>query len=388
MEALLIVVAVGALGYAVIVLRAALLSAGRVPVLERLRPREPKRWPKVSVVIPACNEADTIERALESRLREGYPNVEYIVVDDRSTDGTGAIIDAIAERAPRVIALHVKDLPEGWLGKLHAMRVATERATGEFILYSDADVHHEPGTLTRVIAHAEEQGIDHVAVLPSLWSSTFWCDVVMNTFLRQLVTVARIWRVADASSKVAVGGGVFNLVRRSALEKAGGLEPLRLEIADDAALGQMLKWSGAKQAVLNARGFVGLYYYRSVAEAVRGMEKNAFAVLRFSVARAIALASFYLFAELGAVIALAAGGSTARLVAGSALVVLFGAQTALARWLHRPVLPFLLSPIGGLIMTFALLRSTILTLVRGGIDWRGTRYPLALLKRHMRLVLA
>jgi cellulose synthase/poly-beta-1,6-N-acetylglucosamine synthase-like glycosyltransferase len=373
--------------YAIAVASSALGAMRSVPLVSDIAPRPLARWPRVSVVIPACNEGDTIEQALVSRLEEGYPDAEYIVVDDRSTDGTGAIIDRLAARDPRIIALHIEELPDGWLGKVHALHVGVRRATGDFILFSDADIHHEPGTLARIVAHCEEHAIDHVAVLPSIWSSTIALDVFLNSFIRHFVVGARAWKIGDPRSSVSIGGGVFGLVRRSALDRAGGLAPLALEVCDDIALGQMLKQTGARQALLNARGFVGLHFYRSLPEAVRGMEKNAFALMGYSVLRFSIFASLYTFAELGAFALIAGAHGWPCVVAATAAAVLLGTQLAVSRWLGRPLLPSLLAPIGIVTMIFGATRSMVMTLVRGGVVWRGTRYPLSVLRRGRRFVL-
>jgi hypothetical protein len=388
MNALTSLLAVLPLTYAAAVSYSTLRTMRGVPLLERLRPPVPVRWPRVSVIIPACNEAETIGAALEARLGEGYPSAEYIVVDDRSTDGTGSIIDAIAAKDPRVVPVHVTHLPDGWLGKLHAMDVGVRRSTGEWILFSDADIHHEPGTLTRVIAHCEKQRLDHLSVFPWIWSSTFWLDVMLSWFLRFVGTATRAWKVGDPSSRVSFGGGIFNLCRRSALERAGGLEPLRLEIADDGALGQLLKWSGARQGVLNARGFVGLHYYRSLPEGIRGLEKNAFAAIRFSLARAIVGMGFLLLVEVGPLVMLAVGDGTLRLAGAVTLGTLALTQALMARWLARPILSALFTPLGAVLMVAATARSTAMTLLRQGVEWRGTRYPLDVLRRGMRMVIA
>lgn len=367
--------------YWVLVALASLRAMQAVPLIERLAPREPARWPRVSVIIPACNEEATIERALRSRLDERYPDAEYIVVDDRSTDRTGEILDRMAAEDPRIVALHVRELPEGWLGKVHALHVALARATGRWVLFSDADVHHEPGTLRRVVAHCEQHGIDHAAVFPWVWSSSFWLDGVMNLFLRVLAAGSRAWKVPDPRSRVSVGGGVFSLVRRAVLARAGGLAPLRMEVIDDVGLGQMIKWSGARQCVLNGRGFVGLWFYRSVREAVLGIEKNAFALLgRFSVPRfAVVLAALSL-GELGAWATLAAGTGWPVALAASTLALAAVVQLEVARWLGRPLLPTVLAPLGWFVFVFAAVRSLVLTLWRDGITWRGTHYPLAALR--------
>jgi cellulose synthase/poly-beta-1,6-N-acetylglucosamine synthase-like glycosyltransferase len=199
-----------------------------------------------------------------------------VIVDDRSTDGTGAIAEAIAARDARVRVEHVSLLPTGWLGKVYALQRGVERASGEWLLFSDADVHFAPGTLRRAIAYLESEHADHLSVMPELRPRTFLVGVVQAAFLRLAVAGGRLATVADPHSSAAVGGGLFSLVRRAALEGTPGFEWLRLEVIDDLALGQMLKTHGAHARVVNAAGSVWLDFYPSVSEFVRGGEKNSF----------------------------------------------------------------------------------------------------------------
>jgi hypothetical protein len=158
-----------------------------------------------------------------------------------------------------------------------------------------------------------------------------------------------------------------------------------MEVVDDAGLGQLLKWSGARSCVLNARGFVGLAYYSSVREAVLGMEKNAFAAIgRFNVARFVIVLGALCMLELGALIALVFGGAPILAAATVGLAVI--TQVAIARWLDRPALSALVSPFGVAVFAFGAIRSLILTLRRDGIAWRGTHYPLRALREGRRLV--
>jgi hypothetical protein len=369
--------------YWLFVARGVLRLRRDIPLLEEQTPSEPKTWPRVSVIVPACNEADTIEEAMRSRLAEGYPNAEYIVVDDRSTDATGDIIDRLAQADDRVVPIHIAELPPGWLGKVHAMHVGLARATGDFILFSDADVHHEPGALARIVALSEERSVDHVALFPSVWpTKTFWHDAVMSCLLRMFAVMSRAWKASDPKSRAAVGGGNFNLVRRSALERAGGIEQLKLEVIDDAALGQLLKWSGARQLILNARGSVGLWFYRSVRETIRGMEKNAFAAVGgFNVGKHVVVLALLLTMELGVFGSLAFGPGWARVLSTCALGVAIAAHVGIARWLGRPIIPALFAPAGTIVFAFAAMRSMLLAVMHDGVEWRGTRYPLAAQRR-------
>jgi cellulose synthase/poly-beta-1,6-N-acetylglucosamine synthase-like glycosyltransferase len=201
-------------------------------------------WPRVSMVIPARNEEETIEPAVRSRLRDAYPNLEVLLIDDRSTDGTGAAIDRLAAEDSRVVPVHVTELPADWLGKQHAMQVGLDHASGTWILFTDADVHATPGCLRRAVARCEVRGFDLLAVIPELRGAGFVLDAVIAQFLRTVLVATRPWAIQDAGTSGGVGAGAFSLVRRSTLDRSPGLEWLKLELADDIALGQMLKASG------------------------------------------------------------------------------------------------------------------------------------------------
>ena len=116
----------------------------RVPVLADLPISPPRVWPRLSIVIPACNEAPAIQGAVESILAQDYPNLEIVLIDDRSTDETGVIIDRLAASDFRILRIHVTRLPDGWLGKVHALCRGAEASTGEWMLLTDADVHLAP----------------------------------------------------------------------------------------------------------------------------------------------------------------------------------------------------------------------------------------------------
>ena len=124
-----------------------------VRTVTKLPYKDLKKWPRVSVIIPARNEADTIKAAMRSRLESDYPNLEIILIDDRSTDNTPEIIEEIAQTDSRVKAIHIKELPKAWIGKLYAMHTGAKIASGAWLLFSDADVHIASGTLKRVISY-------------------------------------------------------------------------------------------------------------------------------------------------------------------------------------------------------------------------------------------
>ncbi len=345
--------------------------------------------PRLSVIVPACNEAETLEAALASKLGSRYPNLEIVVVDDRSTDDTGAILDHLAARDPRIVAVHVRELPPGWLGKLHAMHRGLEVATGELILFSDADVRFEPDLLGRAVRTLEDEGLDFLTLVPDVRPSGFAVDAALTTMLRLLLTSGRLWRVRDPRSKVAVGAGLFNLVRKDALTRSPGIEWLKLEVADDVAFGQMMKASGARCGVFLGRDQVSLAFYDSVPAFVRGLEKNSYAVTGFRPAIALpaqlVIAYLELFPALAALAFAATGREAAALVGVAVTLTPAVGQAILARWVGRPLASALVPLVGPALMLFASARSIALVHARGGITWRGTFYDLATLRRETRL---
>lgn len=344
-------------------------------------PREAREvWPRLSLVVPARDEGEQLESAARSRLAEGYPELELVIVDDRSHDDTGTIADRLAKSDLRVVVEHVEALPDGWLGKVHAMHRGLARAGGEWVLFTDADIHLEPGTLERVIAWAERECFDHVAALPSIIARGPVVAPALAGFFRMLVTLARLPAAADPSSKVAVGTGAFNLVRRAALDRSPGLEWLKMEIADDFALGVMLKRSGARQTVVVARS-ISLEFYPSLRAMTRALEKNgATAPAPLLLAGVLVLATL----ELGYLLGLASPGPAAWL--GLATFVIAAAtQLGVAVWLGLPRWPALLPGASILALGWAIARSAALAWWRGGVVWRGTFYPTAVVRAGTRL---
>jgi cellulose synthase/poly-beta-1,6-N-acetylglucosamine synthase-like glycosyltransferase len=380
--ALVVALVLGCAYWALVVV-AGLRTVRAVPALDDWPLPPDARWPSLSVISPACDEAGTLREATRARLATDYPDVEFIVVDDRSRDGTGAIAEELAAAEPRLRVLHVRELPEGWLGKVHAMDAGLRVARGEWILFSDADVHFEPDALRRALALAQARGLDHLAVMPRLLPGPLLLDAAISAFGRHFTLGVRPWAVEDPESKASVGVGAFNLVRRSALERIGGLRRLRLSVADDIALGALLKASGARQGLAISRRAVYLQWYDSLGAMARGLSKGLFAYagrcepLRLMLI-ALAVACLDLSPWLALLLPLGLPWLT---VLGGVMAAASIASCALGdRWAGRPVRAALLQPVGAALMAWIMLRAAVVGWRHGGVVWRGTLYPSALLR--------
>src|SRR3981081_2593860 len=214
------------------------------------RPATPNGEPRVSIVVPARNEEEHIRETLVQLLALDYSNYEVIVVNDRSTDRTGQSMGEVAA-SPQAHGLlkviHVSELPSGWLGKTHAMWTAGQQATGDWLLFTDADVMFKPDALRRALAYAEAAHADHLVLLPRMHMKLPGEQMMMAFFQALFVFGHRPWKVADPKTRDHIGVGAFNLVRKSVYEAIGTYEALRFEVVDDMKLGKVIKNAGFRQ---------------------------------------------------------------------------------------------------------------------------------------------
>ncbi|MEZ4220976.1 MAG: glycosyltransferase family 2 protein [Polyangiaceae bacterium] len=369
------------------------LSAARglwtLRTLREVSAPAPDSWPKLSVIVPACNEGATLERALATLLQQDYPDLEIILVDDRSSDGTSSLVDELAARDPRIRAHHVQQLPEGWLGKVNAIREGYARSEGEWVLFSDADVHyHQPDVLRRAVALGLAERLDHVCLLPRLKAATFWQETAIDAFGIGFFTSIRAHELKDPDSDRFVGIGAFNLVRRTALERSEGLAWLRLEVADDVGLGLLIRQARGRAGLWLASRELSVLWYPSLPAMVRGLEKNLFAIVgRFAPWRAL-LRTLPVVLLLAAIaIGFFLPSLAARTAAGFALMSVAVTAYSMHRRIDQAFLPGLFVPVGILLLVFMVVRSTWVCSKRGGITWRGTFYPTEHLRELQRVKL-
>ncbi|MFC1758678.1 glycosyltransferase [Planctomycetota bacterium] len=337
-------------------------------------------WPSVSVVVAARNEERDIEAALQSLLDLDYPNLELITVDDRSTDNTGAILDSISQQCPALRVIHVDELPDGWLGKNNALQLGANAATGEFLIFTDADVIFDPTTLRRAITYAVEKKLDHLTATPHTIMPTALLNSFATTFTICFLTYFPPWQVRNQNSRTAIGIGAFNLVRRESYRQIGGHESIRMRPDDDVKLGKILKQSGCRPDIVNGTTMIRVPWYHTVREAVVGLEKNTFSGVDYSIAMTITGATWLLLTSVWPFAALlVTSGMTWWIYAALCLLLI-----AFAAWATQvigvPIQSCLFHPISVGLIVFIMWRTMILVFRNDGIYWRDTHYSLAELK--------
>ena len=350
----------------------------------------PEKWPRLSIVIPACNEEEHLESAMQSLIAQDYPELEIIIINDRSTDKTGEVIDRLASTDKRIKPVHISTLPQDWLGKLNAMHQGIQQATGEWLLFTDADIHFSPGMLRRAISFVRNQHADHLALLPKVIINNFWLDVAIRTFGLLFFITTRAESVNRPNSKTYIGIGAFNLVSRDIFNKTPGLEWLRLEPGDDVGLGMMIKQAGGITRFALADEDLSLGWYPNIPAMFKGLEKNLFGPgahyqwwrMMFQVISLWALVaaptvSVY-FGWINNSLPLLTLGSLVFLIH-----IIF--SIFFIRERQSETFSLLLFPLGMLLVSVMMLHAGYRCIRNNGIDWRGTHYSLEQLRQGQRV---
>lgn len=341
-------------------------------------------WPSLAVVFAARNEQADVEKATRSLLAQDYPQLQLVAVDDRSTDATGPILDRLAAEDSRLNVVHVCDLPPGWLGKNHALHMAAQAATTEWLLFTDADVVFAPLALQRAIAFAEREKLDHLTVIPEMPTEQIGERVFLSVFGLLFALHSPLWQVANPRRRQHLGIGAFNLVRASALRHIDAFAHLALSVDDDMQLGKSLKWAGFRSRGLRGQNCVQVRWHVGMIGMIRGMEKNFFAGLGYHIGMVLFALAVLVVLCCGPHVGLWFGPWWSRGFCALAIAAMCGiVHNAMSQcrvgWQYG-----LLAPLGAAANIVALVRSTWLTLARGGVRWRDHLYPLAELRRHVR----
>jgi cellulose synthase/poly-beta-1,6-N-acetylglucosamine synthase-like glycosyltransferase len=358
-------------------------------------PVTPAGNPRVSIIVPARNEEESIEVSLNTLLALDYDNYEVIAVNDRSTDRTGEIMERIEKNPhppakdarrvghPRLRVIHHRDLPTGWLGKTHAMWTAANQATGDWLLFTDADVLFKPDSLRRALAYGEAERADHVVVFPRMIMKTPGEYMMIAFFQTMFVFGHRPWKVADPATQDHMGVGAFNLVRRNVYEAVGTYEALRMEVLDDMKLGKVVKQAGFAQRNAFGEDLISIRWAQGATGVVENLTKNFFAILSFQWWRTLIAAFGLAFLNLMPFLGVWLAHGWERVPYAVALLSMFLIYLGMSWRSGVPPYYFLLHPVSTVLFVYTLLRSMVHTLWNDGIVWRGTRYPLEELRKGM-----
>lgn len=359
----------------------ALRGMSRIPLLANVKPREGSEWPRISVLFAARDEAEKLPAALASMLAQDYPNYEVVAVDDRSSDATSEILDTLARQHSHLKVLHVRELPEGWLGKPHALELAYRQSTGDWLVFTDADVRFVPDLLRRAMSLAESRRWDHLSLLAVIDLVGFWETAAVIYLGVGFVFGVQPWRVSDPDTGSYMGVGAFQLLRRSAYEAIGTHRRLAMEVVDDMKLGKLVKHGGFRSGVASGDTFIRLRWQNGLGDLINGLTKNLFAAFGYRVSYALLSVMGVFSISILPFLALPFVTGIARIAAAISVTMALALHVALTLPVRISPLYAFTHPIGAAISCYMMMRSMVVTLWQRGVIWRNTFYPLDELKR-------
>ena len=340
---------------------------------------------RVSAIIPARNEEANIERVVRSLANQ--PDLqEILVVDDQSADRTAEILTALKLEIPLLRTLRVESLPDGWLGKTHAVALGARAATGDWLLFTDADTEHLAGSLAELLQRAEDEHADLLSLSPGQETPTWWEKSVIPLVFVKLASLFRFEEVSDPQSSAAAANGQYVLIRREIYERSGGHEAVKSAILEDVELARRIKSLGGKLLFLPGAQWVRTRMYQSLGAMWQGWTKNLYLLYGGDESKMLTtVASLWLldvlpefvFVAVCFLFALGHAGSVAVLMAVGLFILTLARQwrygQALARLGFNPALANY-QPIGAALLGALMLGSLRAHRAMGSIQWKGRRY--------------
>lgn len=256
----------------VLLLKSMLNSFKCVPLLDRFDKKEHKK-PKVSVILPARNEEDFIAKCLDSLLDQDYDNYEVIAIDDSSDDSTGQIIAQYAAKDPRVIHVSARPKPDGWMGKNWACMEGYRNATGELLLFTDADTRHSRSVISLAVSHLLSDSLDALTVIPKMICLDMWTKITLPVLSTFLHTRFSALRVNDPKKKTGYFFGSFFIIKKETYDKVGTHEGVRSEIIEDGALGKKVKESGYRLKMVRGDHLIDAVWARDWSTLWNGLKR-------------------------------------------------------------------------------------------------------------------
>jgi hopene-associated glycosyltransferase HpnB len=339
-------------------------------------PRE--NWPRVVAVVPARNEAETIARAIASLVGQDYPGeFGIILVDDQSEDGTADLARKAAANsgASRRVTIHsVAALPQGWTGKLWALNEGVSAAAEKsptYFWFTDADIVHAPDTLQRLVFRAERDPLDLASLMVLLQARTFPEKLLIPPFLYFFLMLYPPRWIADSNARTAGAAGGCILLRRTALERVGGIAAIRNEVIDDCALARAVKKTGGKLWMGLTRASVSLREYRTFAEIRDMIARTAFTQLRYSfVQLVVAVAGLFVTFWL-AWILFFTGNDPAWILASTAVALMTTTFLLTVLFYNLPPYWAFTLPLAAVFYAYATCLSAARYCLGRGAQWKG-----------------
>jgi chlorobactene glucosyltransferase len=358
------------------------------PRLETLDRTSIKRFPQVSVILPARNEDRYIARCLDSLLGQDYSNFEIIAINDSSTDRTGEIMKAYAAKDSRVIHVNASPKPEGWTGKNWACYQGYLHARGELLMFTDADSRHLPSAMSLAVGQVVSQNLDALTAVPRLVCNDFWTKMTLPVLATFLHTRFSPLRVNDPNTKTGYFFGSFFLITRSTYEAVGTHKGVREELVEDGALGGKVKASKFRMKMVRGESQIDAVWARDLPTLWQGLRRFMIPVYYQDKADAYMMVMavfFILFAPFVSLPYLVLGSSLAGnisfpillglQVSAIALIMITVAVQCRLAIFENPLYAFA-APLSGGLISFSFLSAIVDAKKKGAVSWRDRNYTI------------
>lgn len=332
------------------------------------------KLPMVSIILSALNEENDIEEAVLSLLKLNYPRLEIIVLNDRSTDNTPAILNNLQARYPTLKVYHIDELPPRWFGKNHALQCGANVAKGEWLLFTDADALMKPDILLKSVSYVLENHLDHLTIFEKHIRKTHWLKVLLLGNYVCYSVSCKPWRLTYAWSKKSIGHGAFNLVNADVYRQCGGHQAIAMECLDDVKLGELIRRYGYQQDTVNGFDYIERAWYHSLPDMIAGYKKNAFAVFNYKFINLIRDTFFAACIFIWPVIAAIFCTGLLCWLNIAIVLVTFALTVWVAKQFRLEKRYAFFYPLSIIMLLYTLWNSALTIYRNKGVVWRGTHY--------------
>jgi len=368
------------------------LLSGILLILKAPKLLPSKQWknknehrPLVSVLVPAHNEAKHLKSSLQTLITQDYPNLEVLIINDRSQDETQKIIDDFCQHYKFCHGITINDLPEGWLGKSHALQQGLNQAKGEYCLLTDADVIHAPWVISATVAMCKKKRLDYCTLAPNITPKTNTLSWFMPFLGYVLYLTLHPWRMNTRICYKPTGIGAFNFFKTTLLRETKALNVVALDPIDDVGVAKAIGQKSQKGAFLLSENAITLDWYPDLNALKKGLEKNLYRQFNYQKPRFfISLIGLlgYIFSP---VIFLILGSSTLIKIEVVMLIIryCFFLMQPNNSW-SRKTIAYIMHPLSALVFSYIAIRSVFLAEKRQAILWGGISFPLSKLKAFLK----
>ena len=355
------------------------------PYLDKFENKS-KSTPRVSVILPARNEENFIKKCLDSLTKQNYQNYEVIVIDDSSDDSTGKIISEYAKNNSKVIPVTAKPKPEGWMGKNWACMEGYRKATGELLLFTDADTTHAEKVISLSVAHLISFNLDALSTIPKMLTFDFWTKITLPMISTFLHTRFSALNVNNPSKKTGYFFGSFFIMKKDVYEKVGMHEGVKNEIIEDGALGKKVKEAGYKMKMVRGEHLIDAVWARDKGTLWNALKRLMIPLylqsgkIAIGIFFAVLFLLFIPFPVLATSIVLPTETISSKILCVSAaiasILIYIGAVIEVKVGLELKTRYALFAPLGSLVVVLGFLSGLIQAKGTSSISWRGRTYSM------------